>query len=538
MGQISFGQGPFCSDDSITPTVTGAGNATRTEWEVLQKPVGSQVIFSDDQIAQPTISVTEDGVYIFKLCCYYDEGEVNTTGIGFDPGLTCPLGVVAGSVATVKLNGCDDGSISNATASAPATGIIFDNDGVGSVTTDITGSGTVNVSVDCTIFDDDGNATTQTYTCSFDVIESDTILICETTAPVDVSFITCGQTCFCSEATVIFDCEETICDTAEIGLVFIDCPECPEDEECEELIPVPLTGGSMAIVQPDDIIDCGCYEERIYDKDAPLIHWNNICACPDWTLDANAVQGSSIYNACSCSAGQKWCFEGSATITATSPNGMFIDSMVIWGHNMVDGSVTTSLSLGETTGIGVVTDDACIEGYTQPTILSFSSGIVNEGDVDQRENVTNFTATITNNSGGLTCIEHIFIGQKLFLPEDALLESFENPHDGSDMELETITNDCGPLSRTLKRVPVPLNVDIECVDLGWIKEVWRPYIRYAQRHGVLFQHSRNNCPQDIFYGWIQGPIGPSRYSYDDGYSVTLSAEGFITQPQPKLFTNG
>lgn len=537
MGTISFGEGPFCSDDSITPTVTGAGGATRFEWEVVEKPIGSQVIISNDQAATPSFTVTEDGPYTFRLCCYFDEGEITTDVIGFDAGLTCPLGVQAGSVATVLLNGCDNGSISNATASAPATGITFDNNGIGSVTTDITGSGTVNVSVDCTIFDDDGNPTTQTFDCSFDVIPIDTILVCETTAPAQMSFITCGQVCRCDEETVVFNCEETICDTAEIGLVFIDCPECPEDEECEQLVPVPLVGGQIPIVQPDQIIDCGCYEERIYDKDAPLLHWNNICSCAGVTLEAPAVTGSSVYNACSCSAGQKWCFEDSATITATIPNGMFIDSMVIWGHDMTNGSVITSLSLGDTTSMGVVTDDACMEGYTIPTVLSFGSGIVNEGDPDQRENVTEFTATITNNNGGLTCIEHIFIGQKLFLPEDALPESFENPHDGSDVELDITTNDCGPVSRTLKRVPVPLTIEFECVDLGWIKEVWRPYIRYAQKHGVLFQHSRNNCPLDIFYGWIPGPVSASRYSYEDGYSVTLNAEGFITQPQPKLFTN-
>ena len=535
MGGIIFGTEPVCSDTTIKPIALGVAEATRTEWSVLEKPAGSQVIFSDPNIPEPQISVTEDGTYVFQMCCYFDEGDVTAGNAGFDEGLSCPLGVIAGQVANVTLNGCENGSISNATVTGAATGITFASDGTGRVTTSVNGSGRVDVSVDCTLFDNDGNSTTENFTCSFEVIAFGTVLACETSAPVTSSFITCGQSCRCDTATVVFDCGIVSENSAEIGLVFMDCPPCPDDEECEALTRIPLTGSKLPSPIPININDCGCYEENIYAKDQPVLYWNNICSCPTWTLEADSIAGSSIYNACSCSAGQKWCFEGSATITATSTEGMFIDSMIIWGHDMTDGSVITSLSEGRETSIGVVSDDACIDGYTQPVILSFGSGRTNEDDEDQREGVTSFTATITNNTGGPVCIQNIFIGEKLLLPEDALPEDFQNPHDGSDMQLDVEVGVCGPLSQTLKHVAVPLSLTFECVDLGWIKDVWRPYIRYAQRHGVMFQWSRNNCPQDIYWGWIEGPVQASTYTEDDGYSVTLEAEGFTTQPQPVLF---
>jgi hypothetical protein len=90
------------------------------------------------------------------------------------------------------------------------------------------------------------------------------------------------------------------------------------------------------------------------------------------------------------------------------------------------------------------------------------------------------------------------------------------------------------LSQELNHVEVPLDVEIEGVTAEWLKKVWRPYLRWAQKYGVLFQHSRNNCPDDLFVGRLTGPAAGSDYVSNCEHKVRLIAKGFVTQPQPKI----
>jgi hypothetical protein len=202
--------------------------------------------------------------------------------------------------------------------------------------------------------------------------------------------------------------------------------------------------------------------------------------------------------------------------------------MVIWGHNITDGSVVTAPLApfgGGATGIGVVNDGACMDGYTQPVVINF----------DQvSDNITNFTATITSNGDGPVCIDRVFIGRKLFLPDDRLPLSFINPHDGDDYELEVKESACGILSRSVKHTACDWSLEI-CADDEYLCNVWRPFLRYARRHGFFFQWSRNRKPNDIINAWLVGKQAGSVADEFGTSTVSLNARGFITQPQPKLF---
>lgn len=509
-----------CSNDPLNIQILGAPGSIRCEWEVLDKPAGSQVIIPDDQFFENDVEVTEDGAYQFRVCCFYEEG-VELPPPVTAPEIACPLKVVAGDTANISLIGCQDASIEWSGSGAGFTSITGDENGA-TVTTDPAQPGIIVINVDCTQFDNDGNPITTPLSCLFQVIAADTELVCATGPQVEVEYVNCGERCECVDFTVVFDCGEEVCSSDSIGIIFKDCTPCEEDENCPELVQINVTGGQAPGLSPcNDLIEC-CDTSLCCDPHAPLLMWNNLCVCPGWTFDAPAIEGSSFYNACSCNPGQKWWFDGPVTITGSGPN-RFIDAFVIFGHNIQNGQVITSPLVppdGDPVTIGAVSDSACIEGYTMPLVMNFE---------DSGE-VTNISITITPNGPGPFCIDQIFIGQKFFLPDDKLPLNFINPHDGDDYSLEVKESECGILSRSIKHEACDFSLEI-CADDEWLCEEWRPFLRYARRHGFMFQWSRNRKPTDIISAWlVDKQQGSSANEFGESI-VTLKARGYISQPQ-------
>jgi hypothetical protein len=514
-----------CFQDLLTLEATGVDGADRVEWITLEQPVGSQVTFGSPGAALTTIEVSEDGQYTFEACAYYDEGDpgdqINNEAIA----LNCPLSAIGGNLVTITATGCEDRLLTWNVSGVPVTSFTASGQSV-AITTDPLGAGGVIASVTCE--DADGNV--EALSCSFVVIPAAPAPDIEfVTGPqTEVTAVTCGTSCVCDQHTVTFNCGVDSEECAELGLVFLDCPDCPPDAPCEDIERVEFLGVEAAqITACEDILAC-CDTEICCDPHMPVLMWNNLCSCPGWTIDAPAAEGSSFYNACSCNTTSQWCFDGTATIVASGP-AQFVDVMVIWGHNIADGSVTTSpLSPfgGGATGVGVVTDGACIPGYTQPVVINFDG--VNAA-------ITDFTATITSADGGPVCIDQVFIGQKLFLPDDRLPLNFVNPHDGDDYELEFKEAECGGiLSQSIKHVACDWELQI-CADDDWICEYWRPFLRYARRHGFMFQWSRNRKPNDIINAWLPNKQQGSVADENNDVIVTLNARGFITQPQQPVF---
>lgn len=532
MATIIFEDG-LCFTSSATPTVIGATGATRQEWRVAEKPTGSTVSFSDLELLEPEITFSQDGEYELELCTYFDSGSVVVDpALAQEAELNCPKAVLAGQLATVYLRGCTNGQISNVVFSGAATSASFNAEGEGTVTTSAVMTGAATISLDCTTFAADGTPTVTAFSCDFEVLDANTPITPITVAQADDSeFILCGETCICNTVIVTVDCNETVCETAQVGLVFRECPDNLLAEECQPLEQTLLIGNQLTALHAcnNTLDDClPCEEDICCDEDEPALFWNNLFNCSGWTVTGDAAEGSSVYNAASCNAGQKLCFNGSTTLTFSGPPTK-VDALIIWGHNISDGLITVSpltTVSGSSVSLGIINDGACIGGYTAPVIVNFTdtgAGLV----------VTDFTLTIEANSGGLVCIEQIFIGEQVFLPDDRLPATFLNPHDGTDIQTVALESNCGNLGFELERVAIPLELSIPCANRDWLIRVWRPFIRYAQRHGFYFQHSRNLQPTDVFYGWIDGVVPPSTYNEMGDNTVTLNGRGFITQNQPK-----
>lgn len=534
MPSASFDSGALCFQVPALVELLGVGQATRCEWQVVGRPPGAQVVIEDPLApTSTTIEVSQDGTYSFQVCCFYDETQNSgddqpTTGIEVPDRLFCPRAVVAGDTAQIIAFGCEDATIEWSFTSGPVTSVTG-NTTSATVTTDPNASGVAIITATCTRVDVNGTEVVQNLACPVTVLPADSELDCVTSAAVEVEFINCGESCDCFDFTMVFDCENGMtCSEDVLGFTVKQCPPTPNpDEDCEELVRVEVTGVPAFLAPCNDSIDC-CDYSICCDDHRPQLLWNSLCNCPGWTFQAPAIEGSDFHNACGCTPGQRWCFEDSATIVASGPQ-QFVDVMVIWGHNLQNGIVTTSPLApfgGGPTGVGIVNDNACIEGYSEAVVINF--------DQPPENGITDLEINIDSNGQGIVCIDQVFIGQKFFLPDDLLPASFVNPHDGDDYELEVKESECGILSRSTRHTPCDFSLEI-CADDDWLCEHWRPFLRYARRHGFMFQWSRNRKPNDIINAWIPNKVPGSRWQEDGTSIITLPARGFITPPQIPLF---
>ncbi len=341
-----------------------------------------------------------------------------------------------------------------------------------------------------------------------------------------------GETrCECAEMTLTFFCEEDeLCDEEIISITWKNC-----DFEARELvsgIEIPLPEGSPMpeYTCPDEfLVDCGdCEDQRCSRPHRPVFFYRDVCAL-GWTLEAEGLdEGSNIYDMCSCNMGQSIEFTGRLVIRGQG-DPMLINTVMIWGHNMVDATVSTFPAGpfgGNPTNVGVTSDNSGLGGYLTPVIINWA---------DAPESTGEFEIIIESNNDDPICINQISVGSKFFLPRDELSEGFVNPHDGLDQEAEQILSDCGPLSRFLVRKPITVPLPILDVSTKWLKTEWRPFLRYISRYGLQFQWSREQCPGDVFNGWVKGVQQGSSFDTCDNQSITLIMEGYITQPEVKRY---
>ena len=257
-----------------------------------------------------------------------------------------------------------------------------------------------------------------------------------------------------------------------------------------------------------------------------VLLWNNVCTC-GWEFTAtNTVDGSSIYNACSCAGGQSFVFNGTTTITATGPEALLIDQIFIWGHNITSALITVGPN-GPSTNpreVGVTRCGKCDPGGLEPIVIDLV--------IPPIDSITDIV-TITIESDGIICIDNLFIGRKLPI---TLSRDFQNPHDGTDCTQEIKESDCGPLTIVTERVEVPMNLRMQCVPNEWVADNWRCYLKWAKKYGFYFRWSINNAERDLFFGRLDGPQPPSTFGDFNmcTKNLQLNARGYITQPETKF----
>lgn len=533
MPSAKFDAENLCYLTPATVELLGVQGATRCEWTVTGRPAGAQVVIADPNAPfTTTVEVTQDGTYAFQVCCFYDQaadaGVDPSLGVTPEDRLFCPETVIAGDTVEIDAFGCEDATIEWEIQGGPGTSIVGTENGA-TATTDPLGSGLVAINAICTRIDANGNEIQTVLNCSFSVLDSSIPRICNTSAAVEIDFVNCGELCECFEFTMVFDCAQgRSCVEDTFGFVVKECPPTPDPaEDCPPLVRVEFNGASPISLTCRDLLEC-CDTSLCCEPHAPMFMINDLCKCRGWTFEAPAVPGSHYYNACSCNVGQRWCFDDIATVVGSGP-AEFVDVMVIWGHNLQNGTVTTSLNTVDqdfTTSIGTINDNSCLEGYSQALVINFP-GAPDEG-------ITDFEFTIDSGGQGVVCIDQILIGQKFFLEDDMLPASFVNPHDGDDYELEIKESDCGILSRSVKHTPCDFELEI-CASEEWMCEDFREFLRYARRHGFMFSWSRNRKPTDVINAWLPKKIRGSTDNFDGTVTVNLQARGFITPPQFPAF---
>ena len=235
------------------------------------------------------------------------------------------------------------------------------------------------------------------------------------------------------------------------------------------------------------------------EPDEPALISCDVCA-QGGVASGAALAGSSAQNACC--VGGIWQFDGSATLNISG--GGVYDTIIVFGHT------ADSISTPFGTQPGLCESD-CGDFYA-PVVFH---GPLTAGDVN-----------ITLIGTGPQCVERIVVGRKLFFPEGLGLD-FNDIFDGHDCKMDVKRSACGtPISATITRDPVSLDLSIQCVDQGWLKEFWRPAMRYMCRYGVCFMPSVNHCPDDVFCGWFESSGGSSSYSGSWSKTVSLQATGY------------
>ena len=511
----------ICPGEDVELGNNDCVGATRIEWTQRQGPAASQFNFNSDNQPIITGSGPVAGRYTLRRCCFY-ETEGATQPVETQPGLTCPEAAMVGDLVSINLAGCDGIADWTVTGSALLTAV---NNQVAYVSAN--DAGTYTVEVTC----NNANGSSFGYQCEI-VFYPDTQQFTTTTSEVAViTAVECGEFCTCEDVDIIIGCDSPNQENVKTPVFFEEILPLAEKPVIEVLTPVRMTGNPLPALTCNDVIEKPCEEDLCCDQHVPAIIWNDVANC-GWTIESTQeVNGTSAYGAFGNNAGGKLCFTGAVTITLSGPPA-FIDTLVLYGHNMTNATITTSPLVpfgGGPATTGVVSDKSCLEGYTNPVIVYFN---------EVNDNITELTVTITPDDPTKTvCIQQIVAGRKLLdLWPNGLPDTWQNPFLGGSREIRIREGNCGITSVTSKRKRASLSIPVECISESVYKECVMPLIRYLEcPNPLLFAWSINRCPQDLFYGYLTGLVNP--VSYEDGFEPiqSLEFEGYIRQPQSKEF---
>lgn len=209
-----------------------------------------------------------------------------------------------------------------------------------------------------------------------------------------------------------------------------------------------------------------------------------------------------------CCVGGVFQYAGASTLLDfTGPTAIPIDTVVVLGQNA--GQVSSAFG-------ATLTDCQIGQGkfVPAPVVQLGGGGLVSN------------TFTVALSAGGATgCVERVIVGKRVELPE-GLRVGAQDPWSGTSIVHEVeMSQCCRPLHSTLKRMPMPLQLKIDCISEEFYKTVWLPYIHYAARRGVVFMPSVNRCPWQVFVGWIESPQAGTWYSSFDR-TITINARGY------------
>lgn len=519
------GDGPFAGA-FLGQNDTGCAGADTVEWTQLAGPAASQIEFIP-QTPDVTLALAPNpGLYTIQRCCIFQvEGPPQSGTPDVTPGIQCPGAAIVGEIITLTLNGCENGIVT--WSSSGNSGVITPVDNQTALLSIVDdAAGLISITANCQLPDQ----ALQTFTCDLFLYPEDQEFDVTVAPSIQLDVVECGEICVYEEVDVLFtDCEAVTPEKDEIE--FPGKPELPplEKPEPTPLTRVRMTGSPLPPYNCSYTLECCGQEECCCDEHVSAILWNDVFNC-GWEYDAPAVNGTNIYNAMGYNPGGKWCFQGTTTINLSGPPA-FIDTLVLWGHNMTDATITTSPLVpfgGGPATTNIVSDKSCLEGVSLPIIVYFDQ--VNDS-------VTNLSITITPaDPSQVICISHVFAGQKFFFNENwGLPEDWTNPFFGSDREVTVREGSCGPVSVTSKRKRISCSIPIDCYSDAEYKECIKPILRYAHcGNPLMFAWSINQCPTDLFYGWVDGTNeGSSKEDCFNTNSIDLS--GFITQPQVKDF---
>lgn len=337
--------------------------------------------------------------------------------------LDCPHGLQQGQGYTVSASGsdCRDAiSIvwSNSGLPGGVTATPNANDYI--ITTQPTSTGSFEVTVICTGTDGEQH----TETCEIFIYEEPEFVGFETSEPLCVEFADCNVNCFCTDIQIEFDCSDAECFTESATIVVQDCAEAAAEKICPDVEPIPeafIIGTKPAYTPIEECLDlecdCECEEEDLPHN--PVTHWNNICSCPTWVVTGAGINDTTAANTCGCAQGRPWVYNGVGNWTATGTEPAFVDSVVIWGHNLLEGCITTEPipptissdgSGGNPYCFSSCYDNACIGGFTRPIVIDlqkccyrfeFQVQLPNENLPDgPPDPPIQINDTITNTNGG------------------------------------------------------------------------------------------------------------------------------------------
>lgn len=326
-------------------------------------------------------------------------------------------------------------------------------------------------------------------------------------------------TCFVFAEDVIDSCDTISCDIDVIE--FDNCHSCT----------INVSGGCKDVLvkscKLDDCLLC-C------DPHQSGFFWNNWCNCEGAMVtgrgslsDVGNYDSTRAINACDCAYTQSWKFRGAGTYTVTMPEQKKMDTVILWGHNLHEGSTDTLFGQVQVWGDGVQLSPtnwdfnfASVD-EDEPVFMFFEEGYYNEirvlvgGAVVDAEN----------------CVDNLFIGECLDLPEG--LRTFANPFNGSEYDPKIKASECGPLSRSLKKTAKDMDLQIEGLCEEWLRDKWRPFICYLTKFPAYFSWSKNRFPDEVGRVWIESCAPPSEYTDSHFSSVTLPLKIQTTQSVKK-----